>query len=182
MTKIVTHRKREDQELLITDNTFTTEEYKFILDYVNNVVEFTPRVVNDDWPEDLIKDVEGYAKLIILHEEEAVNPIINKCIELFNTSRNPSDYSITYYEGESKFGLNWHTDSAYRASVSIYLNDDWDDDYGGYFVCRMEGEKLTTAIKPDLGMSVFQRGKIRHGVTATRHDAPIRKSIQVFIR
>mgnify|MGYP003638015737 FL=1 len=182
MTKIVAHRKRADQELLITDNTFTTEEYEKILDYVKYASENSPRVVNDDWPEDLIKDVEGYTRFIVLCDEEIVNPIINKCAELFGTSKNPSDYGIMYYEGESKFGLNWHKDSGHSSSASIYLNDDWQDDYGGYFVCRMDGATLTTAIKPDLGMSVFQRGKILHGVTATRHDAPIRKSIQVFIR
>jgi hypothetical protein len=180
--KIVAHRKKKDQELIITDNTFTDQEYKDILKYVGDATEVIPEEVNnEDWPEDLIKGVEGYTKLIVLQDDVIVNPIIDKCIKLFDTSKNPSDYRITYYEGGSKFGLNWHTDRAYGASVSIYLNDDWQDDYGGYFVCRMEGAKLTTAIKPEIGMSVFQRGQINHGITATRYDAPVRKSIQVFI-
>jgi hypothetical protein len=183
MMKIISRRKNKTQLVKITDDTFTDAEYKRIISHMNKNVELSPTSLrNDSWPKELIDGVGGYTNTHPVSDPSLVKLLADKCISTIGSSNNYEDYLVMYYEGEGEFALNWHTDRAYSSSASFYLNDNWNDNYGGYFVFRMDGDKLTTAIRPDLGMAVFQKGKIIHAVTATRHDAPKRKSLQVFIR
>ena len=181
--KTILRKKNKTQLIKITDDTFTTVEYKTIISHMNKNVELSiDPIKNDTWPKELVEGVGGHTITIPIADPSVVRLLADKCISTIGSSKNYDDYMVMYYEGEGEFSLNWHTDKAYSASASIYLNDDWNDNYGGYFVFKMNGEKLTTGVSPDLGTAVFQKGKILHAVTATRHNAPLRKSIQVFIK
>ena len=182
--KTILRKENPTQLVKITDNTFTESEYEMMISAMNetvdgNIITFSTK----DWPEDLVSGVDGHSDVYPIVQLDIMKLLADKCMSILGTTDKYENYSAMYYEGYGQCGLNWHTDMAYTASASIYLNDDWDDNYGGYFVFRMDGgNKLGTVVRPDLGVAVFQKGKIDHAVTSTRHDAPKRKSIQVFIK
>jgi hypothetical protein len=181
--KTILRKKNKTQLIKVTDETFTVTEYRKIIAFTKIMVENSPKPLkNDMWPKDLVDGVGGYSEIYSILDPNIIRILADKCMSVIGSSKNYEDYLVMYYEGDSQSGLNWHTDKAYSASASIYLNDDWNDNYGGYFVFKMNGDRLTTAFSPDLGLAVFQKGKINHAVTSTRHDAPKRKSLQVFIR
>ena len=68
-----------------------------------------------------------------------------------------------------------------KTNGNIYLNDDWNREFGGYFIYQRETEKVMTAIQPTRGTSVYTSGGVLHAITPVRYDAPVRESIQVFI-
>lgn len=182
--KTILRKKNENQLATITDNTFTESEYEMIISSMSDMMKDNVSTWStEDWPEELVSGFSGHSDVYPVLDQNIVNLLADKCMSVLGTTDKYENYSAMYYEGHGQCGLNWHTDMAYSASASIYLNDDWDDNYGGYFVFRMEGgNKLATVVRPDLGVAVFQKGKINHAVTTTRNDAPKRKSIQVFIK
>ncbi len=182
--KTILRKENNTQLVKVTDNTFTEDEYETILFAMKDMVDNNiSTITTKDWPEDLVSGINGHSDVYPVLSQEVMKILSDKCMSVLGTTKKYENYSAMYYEGYGQCGLNWHTDRAYSASASIYLNDDWEDNYGGYFVFRMEGgNKLGTLVRPDLGVSVFQKGKIDHAVTQTRSDAPKRKSIQVFIK
>ena len=181
--KTILRKKNKAQLIKVTDDTFTVPEYRKIISTMKMIVDNSPNPLrNDTWPKELVDGVGAYSDTYSIPDPDIVHMLADKCMSVIGSSKNYEDYLVMYYEGDGQSGLNWHTDKAYSSSASIYLNDDWNDNYGGYFVFRMNGDKLTTGVSPDLGTAVFQKGKINHAVTSTRHDAPKRKSIQVFIK
>ena len=42
-----------------------------------------------------------------------------------------SKISIHYYEYNKFSGINWHDDGIYTLNYSFYINDDWDENWGG---------------------------------------------------
>lgn len=182
--KTILRKKNKNQLIKVTDDTFTKSEYETIISTMTEMVDnnvSTPSTKH--WPQELVNEAGGYSDVYAVYQDEILKILADKCMSVIGSSSNYELYSAMYYEGHGQSGLNWHTDRAYSASASFYLNDDWDDNYGGYFSFRMEGgDKLATILRPDLGIAVFQKGKINHAVTQTRHDAPMRKSLQVFIK
>lgn len=182
--KTILRKKNENQLVTITDNTFTESEYEYIISTIKEMVDNNYGTLSTkDWPAEIVNDAGGYSDVYAVLQDDILKLLADKCMSVIGSSSNYELYSAMYYEGHGQSGLNWHTDKAYSASASFYLNDDWDDNYGGYFSFRMEGgDKLATILRPDLGIAVFQKGKINHAVTQTRHDAPMRRSLQVFIK
>ena len=42
-----------------------------------------------------------------------------------------SSIHINYYEYDKFSGINWHDDGSYTLNYSFYINDDWDENWGG---------------------------------------------------
>ena len=178
-------RKNQTQTVKIDFNLFSPEEYKdldlLLQTEILNGDEET--VVNRDvWDERLFKDTQGKNLITAIENEEFIDIIINRVIERFNTSSNKSHYSILYYKSQGQFNINWHNDGQYQAAVSIYLNDNWHRDLGGYLIYQMDDEDLMTAVQPKIGTAVYHNGGVLHGTTPVSEGAPSRKSIQVFIK
>jgi len=76
--------------------------------------------------------------------------------------------------------IPWHGDSHVKFGATIYLNEYWDDDWGGYFAYKDNNE--IKCIKPEYNKMVFIEPPIQHTVFNTSSVAPIRETIQIFGR
>lgn len=76
--------------------------------------------------------------------------------------------------------IPWHDDYGHKAAMTIYLNNTWDDNWGGYFMYKHNDE--IRAIKPSRNLAVIQDGGIPHCVTTTNIDSDIRMTLQIFLR
>jgi hypothetical protein len=75
--------------------------------------------------------------------------------------------------------IPWHDDRKYAYTVTIYLNQDWDLNFGGLFVYQ-DGEDLK-CIPPKYNSAAYFAPPIPHTTTATAINAPLRESLQIFV-
>lgn len=74
--------------------------------------------------------------------------------------------------------IPWHNDAHCSSALTIYLNDYWDEDWGGYFMYK--NDKEIKAIVPERNLGVLQENGIFHATTTINPDADKRYSFQIF--
>lgn len=73
--------------------------------------------------------------------------------------------------------IPWHSDHSHKFGVTVYLNEYWDKDWGGYFAYELDG---IHSIKPEFNRATKILTPLEHTVFRTNPDAPIRETIQIF--
>ena len=63
--------------------------------------------------------------------------------------------------------------------LTIYLNEKWEDNWGGYLMYE-DGNEIK-AIKPEKNLGVLQKTPLMHCVTTTNIGAEYRMSLQFFM-
>ena len=74
--------------------------------------------------------------------------------------------------------IPFHNDSGHNGSVTIYLNENWNRNHGGYYIFELHNE--LRAIVPKKNMSIIQFGANFHSVSCTTRLSKIRRCIQCF--
>ena len=114
-----------------------------------------------------------------------LNPIIDK--EIYDIVKNKSEATfnlpinnIGIHYGAPGSYMGWHQEGqGYTGALSIYLNEKWDIQWGGYF-CYEDDDGTYKLEIPKFNKAVFQKAKTLHCTTPVYENANIRKSIQVF--
>lgn len=76
--------------------------------------------------------------------------------------------------------INWHVDAAHiKAGLTLYLNQEWDKNWGGYLMYE-DGDEIK-AIKPDKNLAILQENTDRHCVSSVNNGADLRISLQFFL-
>ena len=107
-------------------------------------------------------------------------------MHIFSKIKKEVESKIPYHLSNAIFHLYpnlsyipWHDDPHVKAALTIYLNDVWDKNWGGYLMYKENDE--IKAIKPEKNLGVLQENKVEHCVTTTTIGAPIRTSLQFFL-
>lgn len=74
--------------------------------------------------------------------------------------------------------IPWHDDCNHVFSVTMYLNEVWERDWGGYFV--YENDADLCAFIPHFNAAIAFRSPLQHCTTMVSIDAPLRETIQMF--
>jgi len=101
----------------------------------------------------------------------------NKYDNLFPELKN-KEIKIFYYIWPRLSYIPFHSDKNHFFASTIYLNEDWHEDYGGLFLFKEENE--IKAIVPKFNLALMNPNHIRHGTSLTTIDAPYRETIQIF--
>jgi Rps23 Pro-64 3,4-dihydroxylase Tpa1-like proline 4-hydroxylase len=88
--------------------------------------------------------------------------------------------SVQYYEWNQMSQINWHNDAGTKASMTIYLNDTWNRDWGGFFCWKDENNQYHMII-PKFNSATIARGNPEHHVSLVNPFAPTRKTLQIWI-
>lgn len=115
----------------------------------------------------LIKDINSSLTDKIMSE---VGHLFPKC----------DDIGCMWYGWIRGSYIPWHSDSNSKFGATIYLNQYWDDDWGGYFAYKENGE--IKCIKPEFNKMTIIKPPIKHTVFGLADIAPIRETIQIFGR
>ena len=75
--------------------------------------------------------------------------------------------------------IDWHRDSHCIAALTIYLNEKWNDNWGGYLIYE-ENDELK-AIKPEKNLAIIQKTPLNHSVSIVNIGADYRISLQMFL-
>lgn len=77
--------------------------------------------------------------------------------------------------------IPWHHDDACHYALSIYLNRKWDKDWGGFLIHENKDGTFQAHL-PEFNKAIGFRPPLQHTVTMPSLDAPLRESLQIFIR
>jgi Rps23 Pro-64 3,4-dihydroxylase Tpa1-like proline 4-hydroxylase len=75
--------------------------------------------------------------------------------------------------------ITWHDDTHVKAALTVYLNENWDEDWGGYLMYKENTE--IKAIKPEKNLGVLQENGVEHCVSSINIGADYRMSLQFFL-
>ena len=100
----------------------------------------------------------------------------------------PTTTSALFYMGFPNSCVNWHPDFPDYDAMSIYLNKDWDSNWGGWFAYTEEYNWVDGDVRPGHGkfvvpkynMSIMSTEKEWHCTTPISPFAHPRLSIQLF--
>jgi hypothetical protein len=89
-------------------------------------------------------------------------------------------HSVQYYEWNQLSQINWHSDRDKKAAITVYLNEKWDPNDGGFF-CWQEGPEKAHLLVPQFNTAVIVRGNPPHHVSLINPYAPVRRTLQIWI-
>ena len=83
-----------------------------------------------------------------------------------------------YYKWMPGSYIPWHSDFSWKFGVTVYLNEVWNENWGGYFAYKTGND--VWCVKPEFNCATRIHTPIEHTVFSTTPDAPARNTIQVF--
>ena len=75
--------------------------------------------------------------------------------------------------------IPWHDDGGHEYGMTIYMNETWDRDWGGYFAYE-DGDEIK-CIKPEFNKLALIKAPVTHTVFVPSSAAPTRETIQIFV-
>jgi len=78
--------------------------------------------------------------------------------------------------------ITWHNDAHVKAALTLYLNENWDENWGGFLMYMDTTDNTIKAIKPEKNMGLLQENGVVHSVTTINIGADMRISLQFFLK
>lgn len=129
------------------------------------------------WPEYVVKDSEQVLVWDIKNENENLFKKISDYIVL-ETGYKDVLCCYLYCWKQSSF-IPWHTDAEHNAALTIYLNNFWDRDWGGYFM-YYDNDDIKCII-PEENLAILQENNPLHSTTMTTPSSSDRITLQLFL-
>jgi hypothetical protein len=126
--------------------------------------------------------VVGHSNAIfffVIQDEELQNEIKNTLLEKGIFKRQPKIWNANIALYSRNSFIPWHNDANHKFSATIYLNKNWDKNWGGYLMYEQNGE-IKCHI-PTYNSCVCYDTPKEHSVMLTSIAAPMRESLQVFV-
>lgn len=93
-----------------------------------------------------------------------------------------TDYVVMNYAWTKLSYIPWHNDEPHQTGITVYLNDNWDADWGGLFLYR-DAENCVRGYIPRFNCAIRNDGNLVHMVTPVALDAEEpRFTLQLFKR
>ena len=93
----------------------------------------------------------------------------------------PFPNGLKYYVWQPHSGIAMHDDSGRRFGATIYLNETWHPNSGGWFIWEDKDTREWNTVLPTKNMMVLNSSKEKHLVTSVAPDGfAIRVTIQIW--
>jgi hypothetical protein len=123
-------------------------------------------------------EIRNQSTPVIIRDIIEDTPIYNKLKSEIDSKTGLKVERLMLYFWTKLSYIPWHNDSHAESALTIYLNDYWDQNWGGYFMFKLNNE--IKAIKPDRNLGVIQTGNVSHSVSTINLDADLRITVQSF--
>lgn len=131
----------------------------------------------NSWP----NDVKGNSNLVeiitINNHMQLFRDIYNELKEFGGINYN--ELSLQIYIWHPGSYIKWHNDGDHKLGFTVYLNENWDEDFGGIFLYKEQNNIF--GFKPEHNTIIFVKDKLEHCVTMITPDAPLRITLQGFV-
>ena len=163
----------------IIENFLSEDLYEECISTAEYLLTITSNVfaTNRSWSFDIRKDSHPVLIHSIQQDSDLYKNVKKDIESKTKTSFVIKDIMFYYWTRYSY--IPWHTDQLYKGAVTIYLNREWHEDFGGYFL--YEEKKNIRAILPKRNLGVIQYDGVRHSTTPVNFDGDIRYTIQAFL-
>lgn len=163
--------------------------------YISSLLDWNEKTkMGDVWASNQTKwvDVLKYATngtiLSRALGDEWKNPLYYELVERGKLDYLPYASAAIFYLGYPTSCVNWHPDYVDYDAMSIYLNDHWDSNWGGWFAWTDEYNGVDASTNPKAGQyycpqyntAVYSTEREWHCTTPVSTSAPVRMSIQLF--
>jgi Rps23 Pro-64 3,4-dihydroxylase Tpa1-like proline 4-hydroxylase len=162
------------------DEFFTEELYEELINTAKYLLRqgVNTFYTNAWWSENIVKD--SFPVLIhAIHRDSELFAKVREQIEK-KIKLAVKDHDIMIYYWTRFSYIPWHEDQNYEGTLTVYLNEEWHPDWGGYFLYEDKKQDVH-AILPKRNFGLLQQGGIRHSTTPVNFDGGMRISIQVFL-
>jgi hypothetical protein len=123
-------------------------------------------------------EIRNQSTPVLIIDIDEDGPLYNKLKAEIDTKTGLNVERLMLYIWTKLSYIPWHNDSHAESALTIYLNDYWDPDWGGYFMYKLNNE--ISAIKPERNLGVIQTGGVPHSVSTLNLDANLRITLQSF--
>jgi hypothetical protein len=97
------------------------------------------------------------------------------------TFNNVSTTKLSFYFYTSGAHIPWHNDNNHSGGITIYLNQEWNNDWGGAFLYSTNPSKMIDGgFYPKQNQAIIITDNLPHTVVPTTKYSDIRISIQCF--
>lgn len=162
------------------DDFFPEEIYKELINTAkyllrNGAMSFS---TNAYWDHGIVKD----SFPVLIHHVYKDSDLFKKVHDIVEKRTNlfVSDHEIMLYFWTRFAYIPWHADKSYGGALTVYLNEEWHEDFGGYFLYE-DNKKDIRAILPRRNFGLLQQGGLRHCTTPVNYDGGMRITLQVFL-
>jgi len=129
------------------------------------------------WPSNVLKGQTGSC-LTSFVSNEIKTQIVDYIKDVFPASR---DFTIQFYVWQKGAGIPMHTDEMFTCGATLYLNTNWNINYGGTFIWEDKRTNELRAFNPTFNSLILNDEKENHLVTPVALDAPEnRYTIQIW--
>lgn len=160
------------------DNFFDEDLFEEIISFIKTIMNSkqSKLTTNRFWQEGLI----AHSSPILRYQFD------NNDVNLFNKIKEvvlkKTEYSISdvvVHIFPKLAYIPWHDDSHCKAALTIYLNEDWKENWGGIFLYKKDNE--IKGIIPQKNLGIVLEAGAEHCVTTTNINAEDRISLQFFL-
>jgi len=130
------------------------------------------------WPKELLR---SSGAVLVYDFPKEISDKIFEYVKVFAPEL--SNYEINhamYQRWMPGSYITWHSDFSWKVAVTIYLNETWDKNWGGYFAYESGSE--IKCIKPEFNVASKIFLPVEHTVFTVTPDAPPRNAIQIFAK
>jgi hypothetical protein len=123
-----------------------------------------------------LENREGY--LVALQDFDILNEI--KIYFKENIDDVGEIKEINFIYSTNKNIVKWNNDNKYDGEFTIYMNENWNRDYGGLFLFEDQKYKEMRAIIPRNNMAIERLGNIWYSQSGITKENEIFKSLQIL--
>jgi hypothetical protein len=130
------------------------------------------------WPKELLRN----SGVVLVYDfPKEMSDKIFECVKLFAPELGNFDFNHAMYQRWMPGSyISWHSDFSWKIAVTIYLNETWDKNWGGYFAYETGNE--IKCVKPEFNTASKIFLPMEHTVFSVTPDAPPRNAIQIFAK
>ena len=174
-----------DDKALILNEVLPNDLFNKVSSYdylnVNNKTNSKTHINHKDWQKELHKDkynnktmeeVRNIGHLAVYDKEkyEYIDIIFKNVLDViidceFLPHNKKLSLYLSYYEYDKYAGINWHNDLSYPLNYSLYIHDEWNENWGGETLIDT-GRGLPLSISPVRNSMVAIKNKVYHKVSA----------------
>lgn len=159
-------------------------ENSFPIDLLNRIQKESIQLREETiWRSNLTWDkniVKSSSLVLIRHLNETDTAQLKKrMLELGVIDSEPdlTFRAMTYLWSNLSY-IPWHLDKNWIGAATLYLNSNWDPDWGGYLM--WEDQDGIHASPPEFNRMAVNNSNVKHSTSLTTKDADLRETIQMF--
>jgi len=164
----------------LVENVFTPDEFQIVYNsIVNEKNKNSYSIEKHFWSKALTNVSVGNVNTLIL--ESQVSKMITDKFEKY-LKPGEAFISAQYYEWNPLSQINWHNDANKKGAITIYLNEVWNGNWGGYFCWTSDlRHESGNFIIPSFNTALVIRDNPHHHVSLINPYAPVRRTLQIWI-